>query len=196
MNDFVSELKSTPDTEQSEHGPDFDNCVYSQWRAEAALSFRSGKSDQLQPQLQPQPQLGSFATGFDLFGNIRQASTKRGPVSGSSPSRGCVSLKASMILVCSRLCRSAASGSDAESSLSRPGIGACFPFGWLPLGCGSKLQTSAFVNFGVVFITPSWRKDFLKWLVVLMRQHVIIHLFGLYNSVFDLSDRARMRRWP
>src|SRR5690349_21244809 len=103
--------------------------------------------DQLQPQLQPQPQLGSFALGFDLLGKIRQASTKRGLVSGSSPSRGCVSLNASMILVCSRRCRFAASGSDAESSLSKPGIGACFPFGWLPLGCGSKLQTSAFVNF-------------------------------------------------
>jgi hypothetical protein len=128
--------------------------VYSQWR-KAAQSLPE-LPGQLQPQLQPQ--LGSFATGFDLLGKIRQASTKRGPVSGSSPSRGCVSLNASMILVCSRLCRFADSGSDAESSLSRLGIGACFPFGWLPLGCGSKLQTSAFVNFGVVFITSSWRK--------------------------------------
>ena len=196
MNDLVSGLKSTPGAEQSERGPDLDNCVHSQWRVGAALSFQSGRSDQLHPQLQPQPQLGSFATEFDLFGNIRQASTKRGPVSGSSPSRGCVSLNASMIFVCSRLCRFAASGSDAESSLSRPGIGACFPFGWLPLGCGSKLQTSAFVNFGVVFITPSWRKDYLKWLVVLMRQNLIVYLFGLYNSVVDLPNWALMRRWP
>jgi hypothetical protein len=155
---LVSGLKSTPDVTQAERGLDFDNCVHSQWRAKTALSFSSSQSDQLQPQLQPQPQLGSFATGFDLLGKIRHASTKRGPVSGSSPSRGCVSLNASMILVCSRLCRFAASGSDAESSLSKPSIGACFPFGWLPLGCGSKLQTSAFVNFGVVFITSSWRK--------------------------------------
>jgi hypothetical protein len=158
MTDLVPGLESTPNVGQAERSPDLDNCVRSQWRAKAALPFPSSQSDQLQPQLQPQPQFGSFATGFDLFGKIRQDSTKRGPVSGSSPSRGCVSLNAAMILVCSRLCRLAASGSEAESSLSRPGIGACFPFGWLPLGCGSKLQTSAFVNFGVVFIIPPWRK--------------------------------------